>query len=141
MNWLYNRFVVLGVFVIGMSLIPLNDALMKQLSDSISVFEFLVMRGGFMLMGALCIPMTYIALQEVGWLGLLQVFLRGTLLVLTLTLLFLSVSMVKPPIMIIISPRIVTMSCVSPSIITPHIAARGKAMYSIGATKLASATR
>jgi len=95
MNWLNNRFVVLGVFVIGMSLIPLNDALMKQLSDSISVFEFLVMRGGFMLMGALCIPMTYIALQEVGWLGLLQVFLRGTLLVLTLTLLFLSVSMVK----------------------------------------------
>ena len=95
MGWLYNRYAVLGVFIIGMSLIPFNDALMKQLSTSIPVFEFLVLRGGFMLLGVLCIPVTFVALREVGWVGLIQVFLRGTLLVLALTLLFLSISMVK----------------------------------------------
>ena len=51
MGWLYNRYAVLGVFIIGMSLIPFNDALMKQLSTSIPVFEFLVLRGDFMLLG------------------------------------------------------------------------------------------
>ena len=50
-------------------------------------------------------------------------------------------AMVRPPRIIMTNPAMVTLSWLSPSITTPQIAARGSAIYSIGATKLASATR
>ena len=76
-----NPSIALGLFVIAMALIPLNDSMIKLISDELSIFQILGVRAAFSLTWLALIPATLPAVLKLSAKNWLILSLRGFCLV------------------------------------------------------------
>ena len=81
MEFIARPTVAIVLFVIAMALIPLNDSLIKLMSDKMSVFQILGLRAGISLALIMLIPMTLPAVSKLGFATWLKLSVRGFCLV------------------------------------------------------------
>jgi len=73
--------VAIALFVFAMALIPFNDALIKLMSDKMSIFQILALRAALSLTVVLLIPTTVSAILSLRFKTWLKLILRGMCLV------------------------------------------------------------
>lgn len=79
----------MALFIVSMALIPLNDAFIKVMSESFSIFQILSMRAVVSLAIVLAIPTTVAALRSLKARTILKLMLRGMCLVCAMMFFFL----------------------------------------------------
>ncbi|MEM9278019.1 MAG: DMT family transporter [Pseudomonadota bacterium] len=73
--------IAIGFFVIAMALIPLNDSLIKLMSEKMSIFQILGLRAGLSLTLVLLIPTAFPEVMKLSALTWLKLSIRGFCLV------------------------------------------------------------
>ena len=84
--------IAIVLFIIGMGLIPVNDVVIKLMSDRISIFEILALRSAFIVLIVFCFPATLRSLMKLSYRNWMFLSVRGICIVSAMLLFFLSLA-------------------------------------------------
>ncbi len=73
--------VAIGFFIFAMAVIPLNDSLIKLMSDRLSIFEIMAIRAAIALFIVMLVPITWSSIAKINFIIWLKLLGRGFCLV------------------------------------------------------------